>query len=255
MRQRTNTFTIDKYRASSRGYLAAYCPVNDPRVPLNRLADYASAQVDVVELGLKSPNPYLDGAVIRESMARCTGAGNLIDALPALAQVQSFDYPALGMVFSYASRALSQHLNDWQSVDGLLCLGKDQRLTSQILQNARAAGTRITKFVPYNLDEIAVQEAISATGYVMLQYLDGPTGIQQQMDPLLAHRLDRLRACGVNRPVLVGIGVSRVDQVKQAMDSGADGVVIGSQTVLLAQKDNDELENYLCKIREVLNGG
>lgn len=38
------------------------------------------------------------------------------------------------------------------------------------------------------------------------------------------------------------------------MDSGADGIVVGSMTIQKALEGHAALEDYLCELREVLNG-
>lgn len=68
-------------------------------------------------------------------------------------------------------------------------------------------------------------------------------------------RLDKMRHAGVKRPILVGIGLSQPDQVRHAIDTGANGVVIGSMAIQKGLQSHAALEDYLCQIREVLDGG
>ena len=56
-------FALDQ--ADGRKFLAAYFPVNDPEMPLSRLAAYDVAKVDVVELGMKAADAFADGARLR----------------------------------------------------------------------------------------------------------------------------------------------------------------------------------------------
>lgn len=234
--------------------MGAYYPVNDPQVPLSMLAAYQAAAVDVVELGIRTDNPYADGHVIRDSMARATGMGTVAEACEAIGRVRDFNHDTLGMIFAYAEARLAPDPAIWSGVDGLLCLGTPDAQSAAVTADARANGARVTRFVPYALPAQALEEAVSATGFVMLQYTEGKTGIRTTLDHALAERLWRLRQAGIFQPVMVGIGISTLDQIRHAMDNGADGIIVGSMAVLKAIEGEAALLDYLCSVREVLDG-
>jgi tryptophan synthase alpha chain len=244
-------FSIDDPSAAP--YLAAYFPLGDPLVPQARLAAYFAADVDVIELGLRTANPYADGKVIAASMRRSTGAGTLADVNSANTTLQHCGRPIMGMVFAYASDSLTDSNGDWAGIDALLCLGKGQ-LRDGIEARAVAAGARLTAFVPHDLPAPDIDRATVATGFVFLQYTAGPTGLREAIDPLLKVRVARLRAAGVTAPILTGIGLSTPDQARHALAAGANGIVIGSKTVQKAIEGQTALEDYLGEMRAVLNG-
>ena len=244
-------FTLDDPKAAP--YLAAYFPLGDPLVPLARLSAYIAAKVDVVELGLRTADPYADGPVIAASMQRSTGAGTLADIRPAMGLLRQVDHAIMGMVFAYATPELAAEPS-WSDIDAVLCLGKGGS-RDRIEDAAVAGGARLTSFVPYDLPAVDVERAIRATGFVFLQYTPGPTGLRDATDPVLPRRLARLRAGGATAPIFAGIGISTPDQVRQALDAGANGVVIGSKTVQKAMEGQAALEDYLNEMRAVVNGG
>ena len=41
--------------------LVCYYPVNDPKISLDHLKSYEKGEVDFIEIGLKTNNPFLDG--------------------------------------------------------------------------------------------------------------------------------------------------------------------------------------------------
>lgn len=238
-----------------RKLLAVYYPVNDPKMPLSVLASYDAAKVDVVELGVKAADPFADGPTVKGAMDRAPGVGRPSEAGEALAAIRRFEHAALGMIFGYASEVFGSEPEIWSQVDGLLCLGRDETARLDLCNTARRHGTRITEFVPYEMPLAARGAAINAESYVMLQYLPGQTGARTEIDQLLKPRLQKMQRAGVSRPILVGIGISQPDQVRHAIDTGADGVVIGSMAIQKGLEGAAALEDYLCEIREVLNGG
>lgn len=237
-----------------RKLLAAYCPVNDPLFPASRLSAYDAAKVDVVELGVKAANPFADGPTVQGAMVRASGIGAASEAREALEIVKQFDHAAMGMIFGYESATLNQDPEFWAEVDGLLCLGMDEPKRLSLCNAARERGVRITEFVPYDMPVSARAAAVNAESYVMLQYLPGQTGAREGLDDGLAGRIAKMRRAGVTRPILTGIGISSAEQIRHAIDTGADGVVIGSKVIELGLQGHAALEDYLCSKREVLDG-
>lgn len=189
MINRKKQFAIDRPRHDGRGLMAAYFPVNDPAVSLSMLSAYERAGVDAIELGIKTDDPHADGDIVADSMRRSTGVGSISDAWEAIQRVRSFEHDTLGMIFTYAENKLAPEAELWSGVDALLCLGEGGAVAEQLELDARKHGTRITKFVPYELPELAVVQATKANGFVMLQYTSGKTGLRTVTDDQLPTRL------------------------------------------------------------------
>lgn len=234
--------------------LVAYFPVLDPHIPMQRLDDYARAGVDVVELGLKAGNPVLDGDTVARTMRRAHGEGRVGDAIAAARYLRQLPNRPFGVLFCYPEDPVLEADEEWADIDGVLCLATDPARRDLIVRKAVAHGARQIEFVPYRQTEADLARARQADGYVMLQYLAGKTGARSDLDACFAERLARLRSAGVTAPIVTGIGVSTTDQVRHAIEAGADGVVTGSEVIRLAETGTDALAAYLGQMREVLNG-
>lgn len=234
--------------------LSAYFPVGDPLIPVDRLAIYARARVDIVELGLKAVDAFADGPVVAGSMTRAGGEGRPGEARRAALTLRGMDPGITAMAFGYAEPALMSAGADWQALDALLCLGPPGP-RARIEAEAAAEGVRRVCFLTYAHDDGEVERAAGAEGFVFLQYSDGLTGLRAGLDAALPERLRRLRRGGVGRPILAGIGISTPEQIRHALDSGADGVVVGSMTVLKALEGPAALEDWLGQVRAVVDGG
>ena len=246
-------FVLDQ--ADGRNFLAVYFPVNHPEMPLSRLAAYDVAKVDVVELGMKAADAFADGDTVTEAINRALGIGRVPEARIAIETVRAFEYSTMGMIFGYMSEIFASEPEFWAEVDGLLCLGRDERARLALCDAARTQGTRITEFVLYEMLIWSRAAAMNAESYFMLQYLPGVTGARIETEEILQPRLDKMRRAGVKRPILVGIGISQPGHVRHAIDTGADGVVIGSMAIQKGLQIHAALEDYLCQAREVLDGG
>ncbi|WP_136658670.1 tryptophan synthase subunit alpha [Nitratireductor sp. XY-223] len=250
----TGSALFDRIDASGSKLLSAYFPVCDPLVPLDYLKIYDEFGVDLIELGIKSANPHHDGDTIRQSMLRSTGQGRLADAGEALRMTAGLAGGSLGVIFAYPQPGLAEETFDWTGTDILLCAGADGSHRERLVSDAKSAGVSTAEFAPHHMREGDLARARSATSYVFLQYAAGKTGIRAGFDRSAKARLQRLRQSGVSVPVLLGVGLSTPDQCRHALDCGADGIVIGSKTVKMAEKGRAALSDYLGEIRQVIDG-
>ncbi|WP_232059352.1 tryptophan synthase subunit alpha [Kineobactrum salinum] len=249
---------LDWRLASGRPLLTCYFPVGDPAMPPELLRIYADCGVDVVELGLPTADPFMDGAAVRNAMAR--GAANP-DIYPALAAtagvVRSIDGGPAVLCMSYTAIDLDAFLQcaALPLLDGLLMLGLDAcPRRDEILAVSRHHDIRQVRFVDWELDPAAVEAARASEAYLMLQAAPGPTGARQMLDPRNALHIKQLRARGLAQPILLGFGISTPQQAAEAVAMGANGVVIGSRCLQLAQQGPEVLSGFLRAVRESLDG-
>ncbi len=206
-------------------------------------------------MGLKAKDPLMDGPIITGSMQRSIGAGAVGEAIETARRIRNLERALPGILFCYPETQVRQADAEWSEFDAVLCLDSDEGAKDEIAAHARNRGTRIVEAVPYEFGDTDIDRARAADAYVMLQYTRGRTGLRPHRDPHLAERLSRLRNAGIDVPIVVGIGLSGPDQVRDAMDQGADGVVIGSKTVQAAELSNAAVEDYLSAMREALDHG
>ena len=141
----------------------------------------------------------------------------------------------------------------WENFDSVFCPGRLGTIRDKIIRSAIDHKLLNVEFLEYDFDERDVKRAMKATSYVMLQYSKGKTGLKKGFDKNAQDRITFLKNEGITLPILFGIGISNRDQIKHALDSGSDGVVIGSGAVSAALKGKNYLTDYLCEIRETLN--
>ena len=242
--------------ARSTPKLVAYFPCSDPLLPIELLDVFAECGVDIVELGLASKSPYVDGEIVSASMARTTGDGTLKDAAEALARIASHRLGMAKVIFAYASQALleSFETSALDGIDAVLCAplpGTD--LDTVIETTAARQDIGVCRFAPFDFDAGDIARARTATGYVMLQAAPGKTGARETFDPANSAHVRRLRQEGVAAPILLGIGLSHPEHARQAIEAGADGVIIGSKIIAEALEGPASLADYLRQVRAALD--
>ena len=101
---------------------------------------------------------------------------------------------------------------------------------------AAAAGVDAVYIAPPSADARTLDAvAASSRGYVYAVSRVGVTGTERAASTVgLAASVARLRADAA-APVMLGFGISRPDQVAEAIAAGADGAISGSATVKIVE--------------------
>lgn len=254
----TNANRFDRRRARGGKWLVCYFPVGDPLLPPELLECYAASGVDVVELGLPTTDPFMDGEDVAASMRRALSAGWSTGALEAgLAVLERADDPPAALCMSYADRDLVAELPGplWSRLDGLLSPGLESRPDWPRVESwAQAHDVRLAKFIGAALAPEQLANARRADAYLMLQAVDGVTGPRDDLSPDNAGKIQQLRQAGFQQPILLGFGIGSAAQARQAVQLGADGIIVGSMCLRQALAGADRLRGFLGDLREALDG-
>jgi tryptophan synthase alpha chain len=110
---------------------------------------------------------------------------------------------------------------------------------------------RVQLVAPTSTDERLRVAAEQTDGWLYLVTLTGTTGARQEVSPALAGLVERARAAA-DVPLYAGFGIS-TPQHAQAAAQLADGVVVGSRAVEVAQQGPKALSAYVRSLREALD--
>ena len=249
---------LDEKLAGRRPPLACYLPVGDPLIPVALTEIYVDCGVDIIELGMPSPDPYLDGDDVSDSMARALHAGNAIAALGKFTAIakRSPDGPAcISMCYADFDTDSALAMSAYDGIDGLLMLGLDDRPDrAELKATMREREIRLISLVSTDLTATEMIAAREGDGYLMLQAAGGVTGPRETLDPDNRAKIERIRSFGLTQPILLGFGIGTAEQSAQAVDMGADGVVIGSMCVRKALEGPGALRAFLSSVRKRLDG-
>nr|WP_272214630.1 tryptophan synthase subunit alpha [Marinicella sp. W31]MDC2880256.1 tryptophan synthase subunit alpha [Marinicella sp. W31] len=236
--------------------LSCYFPLGDERVSTELLDVYAGEGVDIIEIGMASLDPYLDGNDVRASMERADRRNWRADLDAVLARLASYRKPPRALLMTYAD-AVHPGLDTpdlWRGLDSLLVVARsDDPLAVRLERQASDHGVLISPFLALPLDERDLARAREAEFYIMLQAHDGPTGPRAVLDPANEDRIARLHAAGARAPILLGFGISEGTQARQAMTLGADGVIVGSKVLRTSLEGRAPLATLLADLRSGLD--
>lgn len=249
---------FDFRAAHKKPMLACYLPFADPECsPL--IADvYNDTGVDFIELGMPCQDPYADGKWVASSMRRAFQAKptpqQLSQELQRLSRLSGNPKLILMAYQEYLQQNSMINESNVDLIDGLLCLPLKgaQKVDPLIWQTSGSAINRVC-FLPTDVSESQAQSAAVSSHYVMLQARPGKTGVGGELIDS-SETIPTLKKAGINVPILLGFGISTPQKVRQALEMGADGVVIGSACMeVYRYKGLNGLQQFLESIRSALD--
>jgi tryptophan synthase alpha chain len=205
---------------------------------------------DLVELGFPFSDPLADGPVIRRAAERALSQGMRTAAcLECLTDTRA-RLPNTPLVpMTYAS-LLEAHGWERFAVDAEAA-GATSLIVADLPAGERPELRRVQLVAPTSTDERIRLAAETTDGWLYLVTLTGTTGARDALSPALAGLVDRARAA-TELPLYAGFGISTPEHARAAA-ALADGIVVGSRAVEVAEDGPEALAEYVHSLREALD--
>jgi tryptophan synthase alpha chain len=204
---------------------------------------------DLVEIGFPFSDPLADGPVIRRGAERALAAGMRTKAcLECLAATRErVAVPLVPMTYSSLLEAYG-----WERfAEDVRSTGAASMIVADLPAGERPGLRRIQLVAPTSTEERLALAAAETDGWLYLVTLTGTTGARSDVSPALATLVERARRV-TDRPLYAGFGISSPDHARAAA-ALADGIVVGSRAVEVAEEGPSALEAYVRSLREGLD--
>jgi tryptophan synthase alpha chain len=205
---------------------------------------------DLVELGFPFSDPLADGPVIRRAAERALGQGMRTRAcLECLARTRELvpETPLVPMTYS----ALLEAYGWDRFAHDAGVAGATSLIVADLPAGEKPGLRRIQLVAPTSTDARVRIAAEHTDGWLYLVTVTGTTGARADDSPALAGLVERARAV-TNVPLYAGFGISTPEQARAAAEL-ADGIVVGSRPVEVAQEGQDALQRYVRTLREAVD--
>jgi tryptophan synthase alpha chain len=110
---------------------------------------------------------------------------------------------------------------------------------------------RVQLVAPTSTDERIALAGEHTDGWLYLVTVTGTTGARHELSPALAGLVERARKL-VDVPLYAGFGIATPEHARAAAEH-ADGVVVGSRALQVAEEGPDALREYVSSLRAVLS--
>jgi tryptophan synthase alpha chain len=204
---------------------------------------YADAGADLMELGVPFSDPLADGPVIHAAGTRALAAGATLHGILEVAARLSERLPVVlmcyaNLVFARGAERFADELAATGAA-GLIVPDLPLEEADAVRAACDAAGLALVPLIaPTTPDDRLAAIVEQARGFVYAVSVTGTTGERAGIDGSLAALLERAKARSPV-PVAVGFGISTPEQAADAVDAGADGVIVGSRLVRAAAEAAD----------------
>ena len=205
---------------------------------------------NLVELGFPFSDPLADGPVIRRAAERALAQGMRTRAcLDCLSRTHELipSTPLVPMTYS----ALLEAYGWDRFASDVRAAGATSLIVADLPAGERPELRRVQLVAPTSTDERLRIAAEQTDGWLYLVTVTGTTGARADVSPALAGLVERARAAG-DVPLYAGFGISTPEHARAAAEL-ADGIVVGSRAVEVAEQGPAALEEYVRTLREALD--
>ncbi len=205
---------------------------------------------DVVELGFPFSDPLAEGPVIRRASERALARGMRTRAcLDVLARTREL-LPETPLVPMTYAAILEAYRYDRFAADARAA-GASSFILVDLPVEQHPDLRRIQLVAPTSTDDRIRAAADATDGWLYLVSVTGTTGARTELSPALAPLVGRVRALTDVR-VCAGFGIS-TPELARAAGELADGVVVGSRAVQVAEDGPDSLHEFVRSLRTALD--
>ena len=205
---------------------------------------------DIVEIGFPFSDPLADGPVIRRAAERALARGMRTKAcLDVLAQTRDAlpETPLIPMTYASILEAYG-----WtRFAADAAGAGATSLIIADLPAGDRPELKRVQLVAPTSTDERIALCAANTDGWLYLVSLTGTTGARDTVSPALAGLVERTRTF-TDGPLYAGFGISTPEHAA-AVAKLADGVVVGSRAIQVAEEGPGALRDYVRTLRTAID--
>jgi tryptophan synthase alpha chain len=231
---------FERCQAAGEGAFGAFLMLGDPDLATSAalLDALIEGGADMVELGIPFSDPVADGPVIQAAAVRALKAGVRTQQCLELIAAFRARHGAVPIgILTYANIVAARGIEGFcgelaaAEVDSLLVADVPSIEAGPYAAAARAAGIDLVMIAAPNTPKATLGKLASlSSGYTYCVARSGVTGADAALSLDHGALFAALGEVGAPPPVL-GFGISSPDQVRQALASGAAGVISGSAIV------------------------
>jgi len=234
------------------GFVTAGDPTLDDTIDIvNSLIE---GGIDILELGLAFSDPIADGVVIQKASERSLKAGMNPDLFFEIAKkIEGIPKVCLTYYNLVLQKGLEKFVRDCSEsgIDGLIVPDLPIEEAMPLLKFCNKYDINLIFLVaPTTTGERLKKILRVSKGFLYVVSLLGVTGARKELSETVKPLLRKIKGISDKIPLAVGFGISKPKHVKEVINAGADGAIVGSAFVRIIEKNLDDKEGMLLELEE-----
>ena len=222
--------------------------VCEPETP--ELAEAAvEGGADIIELGIPFSDPLAEGPTIQRASERALARGmRTAECIECIADTRArVEAPLVPMTYAAILEAFGYE----RFVAETRAAGATSAIVVDLPVEEHPEVPRVQLIAPTSTDERIALCAKESDGWLYLVSVTGTTGARETVSPALAGLVERARAA-TGKPLYAGFGIATPAHAA-AVAELADGVIVGSRAVQVAEEGPAALRDYVRSLREAID--
>ena len=253
---------IKEINKKNDGAFIAYLMAGDPTPgrSMNYIRALAAGGADLIELGVPFSDPVADGPTIQAAGNRALKKTDRLESVFELVKKVREEIEVPLILMSYYNPVLqfgeTKFLKKcWETgVGGVILPDLLPEEGGEFIRSAKEASVATPLLATPGTDKKRLPEvAKNATGFLYLVSRPGTTGAKSGVGKITTNAIKSVRPLVPEElPVCVGFGLSTPDQIRQVIQAGADGAIVGSAIVSRVGNGDkpEEVERFVSELKE-----
>jgi len=250
---------FEKLAKDNEGAFIPFVTIGDPNAEQSFaiIKTLIDAGADALELGIPFSDPSADGVTIQKAALRALKANINTDVcLDILSRVRAYapDMP-IGLLL-YGNLVFARGIDNFYrdvaaaGVDSVLIADLPIRESKPFRAAAIAHGVAPIFIAPPNASEATLEKVAEfGAGYTYVLSRVGVTGTETEAE-MTGHKLIDILEQYQAAPSVIGFGISKPEQVKAALATGAKGAISGSAVVKIIENNLTDHTAMLTALAE-----
>jgi tryptophan synthase alpha chain len=251
---------FQRLKAQGEGALIGYVTGGDPEPKCTLLIAEALIRggVDILELGIPFSDPIADGPTIQAASVRALKAGTTPTTVLGMAREIKKKHSVPVVILTYYNPVFRMGLEKFFrlakncEVDGVIVVDLPVEEAEDYNKVAESYGIDTIFLAVPSTSLQRLRKIVECTsGFLYLVAHYGVTGERAAVEDSTVQLIKKVLPYTSGRvPLAVGFGVSKSEHVKRIVESGADGVIVGSAFVNIVHKHRGNVGKMLEEIGE-----
>jgi len=255
---------FQKLKAQGDGALIGYVTGGDPEPRFTPVIAEALVKggVDILELGVPFSDPIADGPTIQAASVRALEAGATPKVVLGMAGEIKRKCGVPVVILTYFNPVFRMGLENFFrlagncGVDGVVVPDLPVEEADGYREAAMVCGVDTIFLAAPSTTNERLQKIVACTsGFLYLVSHFGVTGAREALEDSTVRLIKRVLPFTAGRvPLAVGFGVSKPEHAQCIIESGADGVIVGSAFVNIVHKHQGNVDRMLEELEALARG-